>query len=136
MIAYKISKHARILFVSINPHPGSIDAVCHFPTTKMFWYLLNRAGLPVAQAQHLLLGTASLSILSYEHNRIKEPVQWIADKEALAGKRVIERRENEGGEILRESKATNNFPPLASPQRRIGVSSRYISANWNSYSIL
>jgi broad specificity phosphatase PhoE len=83
-------------------------------------------GLPVAQAQHLLLGTASLSVLGYEHNRLEEPVivlwnvglngisdiapkQRITDKEVLAGKRAIERWENEGGEILPESKATNNL---------------------------
>jgi broad specificity phosphatase PhoE len=82
--------------------------------------------LPVARAQHLLLSTASLSILSYEHNRIEEPIialwnvglngisdiapkQRLADKEALAGKRAIERWENEGGEILPESKATKNL---------------------------
>lgn len=87
-------------------------------------------GLPVAQAQHLVLGTASLSVLGYEHNRVEEPAillwnaelngisdiapkQRIADNEALAGKRAIERWENEGGETLPESKATNNFLPAS-----------------------
>jgi hypothetical protein len=37
------------------------------------------------------------------------PKQRITDKEVLAGKRAIERWENEGGEILPESKATNNL---------------------------
>jgi probable phosphoglycerate mutase len=85
-------------------------------------------GLPIAQARHLLLSTASLGILGYDHNRVEEPaiVLWnaglnrisdmvpkqrIADKEALAGKKAIERSENEGGEVLPESKATNNFIP-------------------------
>jgi len=45
MIAYKISKHARILFVGINPHPGSHRRGVPFSNNKMFWYLLNRAGL-------------------------------------------------------------------------------------------
>jgi broad specificity phosphatase PhoE len=83
-------------------------------------------GLPVAQGQHLLLSTASLGILSYEHNCVEKPVialwnvglngisdiapkQRIVDKEALAGKRAIERWENEGGEILPESKATKTL---------------------------
>ena len=71
-------------------------------------------GSPVEQAQHLLLSTASLSVLGYEHNRIEDPaiVLWnsvlnevtetmpqqrIAEKEAQAAKRAIERWENEGG---------------------------------------
>jgi hypothetical protein len=45
MIAYKVSKHARVLFVGINPHPGSYRRGVPFSNNKMFWYLLNRAGL-------------------------------------------------------------------------------------------
>ena len=45
MIAYKTSKDARILFVGINPHPGSYRRGVPFSNNKMFWYLLNRAGL-------------------------------------------------------------------------------------------
>jgi len=45
MIAYKLSKQARILFVGINPHPGSYRRGVPFSNNKMFWYLLNRAGL-------------------------------------------------------------------------------------------
>ena len=45
MIAYKISKKAKILFVGINPHPGSYRRGVPFSNNKMFWYLLNRAGL-------------------------------------------------------------------------------------------
>ena len=45
MIAYKISKNARILFLGINPHPGSYRRGVPFSNNKMFWYLLNRAGL-------------------------------------------------------------------------------------------
>lgn len=45
MIVYKISKHARILFVGINPHPGSFRRGVPFSNNKMFWYLLNQAGL-------------------------------------------------------------------------------------------
>lgn len=45
MIAYKISNHAKILFVGINPHPGSYRRGVPFSNNKMFWYLLNRAGL-------------------------------------------------------------------------------------------
>lgn len=45
MIAYKTSKSARILFVGINPHPGSYRRGVPFSNNKMFWYLLNRSGL-------------------------------------------------------------------------------------------
>ena len=45
MIAYKISKNAKILFVGINPHPGSYRRGVPFSNNKMFWYLLTRAGL-------------------------------------------------------------------------------------------
>jgi TDG/mug DNA glycosylase family protein len=45
MIAYKISDQAKILFVGINPHPGSYRRGIPFSNNKMFWYLLNRAGL-------------------------------------------------------------------------------------------
>ena len=45
MIAYKTSNNARILFVGINPHPGSYRRGVPFSNNKMFWYLLTRAGL-------------------------------------------------------------------------------------------
>jgi TDG/mug DNA glycosylase family protein len=45
MIRYKTSTDARILFVGINPHPGSFRRGVPFSNNKMFWYLLNRAGL-------------------------------------------------------------------------------------------
>jgi hypothetical protein len=37
-------------------------------------------GLPIRQAQHFLLSTASLSVLGYEHNLAEEPaiVLWNA----------------------------------------------------------
>ena len=45
MIAYKTSINARVLFVGINPHPGSYRRGVPFSNNKMFWYLLNRSGL-------------------------------------------------------------------------------------------
>jgi probable phosphoglycerate mutase len=72
-------------------------------------------GLPVAQAQHLLLNTASVSVLCYEHERTDQPAiaLWNStahefydpasgpnDGERSALKRrAIDRWENEGGEI-------------------------------------
>jgi len=45
MIHYKAAKNLRILFVGINPHPGSYRRGVPFSNNKTFWYLLNRAGL-------------------------------------------------------------------------------------------
>lgn len=45
MIKYTLSKSAKILFVGINPHYGSYRRGIPFSNNKMFWYLLNRAGL-------------------------------------------------------------------------------------------
>ena len=45
MIKYQISNDPKILFVGINPHPGSHRRGVPFSNNKMFWSLLNRAGL-------------------------------------------------------------------------------------------
>jgi len=45
MIEYKVAKNLRILFVGINPHPGSYARGVPFSNNKTFWYLLNRSGL-------------------------------------------------------------------------------------------
>jgi len=45
MIEYKIAGNLKILFVGINPHPGSYRRHVPFSNNKTFWYLLNRAGL-------------------------------------------------------------------------------------------
>lgn len=44
MIQYQY-QNARLLFVGINPHPGSFDRGVPFSNNKSFWYLLLRAGL-------------------------------------------------------------------------------------------
>jgi TDG/mug DNA glycosylase family protein len=45
MIEYKVARSLRILFVGINPHPGSYRRGVPFSNNKTFWYLLNRSGL-------------------------------------------------------------------------------------------
>ena len=44
MIRYRYKK-PRILFVGINPHPGSFSRRVPFSNNKLFWYLLSEAGL-------------------------------------------------------------------------------------------
>jgi len=45
MIEYRVARSLRILFVGINPHPGSYRRSVPFSNNKTFWYLLNRSGL-------------------------------------------------------------------------------------------
>lgn len=42
MIRYQFH-NSKLLFVGINPHPGSYARGVPFSNNKMFWYLLNRA---------------------------------------------------------------------------------------------
>lgn len=44
MIRYRY-KNPKILFVGINPHPGSFNRRVPFSNNKLFWYLLSEAGL-------------------------------------------------------------------------------------------
>lgn len=44
MIRYRY-RNARILFVGINPHPGSFARGVPFSNNKTFWYLLSAAGI-------------------------------------------------------------------------------------------
>jgi len=44
MIRYRYNK-PRILFVGINPHPGSFSRHVPFSNNKLFWYLLSDAGI-------------------------------------------------------------------------------------------
>lgn len=45
MITYQLSYGMKILFVGINPHPGSYRRGVPFSNTKTFWYFLYDAGL-------------------------------------------------------------------------------------------
>lgn len=44
MIHYRY-KNAKILFIGINPHPGSFHRGVPFSNNKLFWYLLADSGL-------------------------------------------------------------------------------------------
>ncbi len=45
MIKNQIGYGLKILFIGINPHPGSYRRGVPFSNNKMFWYLLSDAGL-------------------------------------------------------------------------------------------
>ena len=61
MIRYRY-KDAKILFVGINPHPGSFRRGVPFSNNKMFWYLLSDAGL-VSESRDELRDDARLRSL-------------------------------------------------------------------------
>lgn len=44
MIRYRYNK-SKLLFVGINPHPGSFSRGVPFSNNKLFWYLLSESGL-------------------------------------------------------------------------------------------
>lgn len=45
MIKYQVGYGLKILFIGVNPHPGSYRRGVPFSNNKMFWYLLSDAGL-------------------------------------------------------------------------------------------
>lgn len=53
MVKYQLSRDLNILFVGINPHPGSAERGVPFSNNKMFWYLLSDAGLLPESRQEL-----------------------------------------------------------------------------------
>ncbi len=59
MICYRY-KNCEILFVGINPHPGSLRRLVPFSNNKMFWYLLSDAGL-VTESRGELKDDAALA---------------------------------------------------------------------------
>lgn len=44
-ITYKISHETKLLFIGINPSPGTYQRGIPFSNNKSFWYLLQAAGL-------------------------------------------------------------------------------------------
>jgi len=66
MIQYQIGYHLKILFIGINPHPGSYRRGVPFSNNKMFWYLLHDAGL-LQESREILRDDAHLKKL-YLHD--------------------------------------------------------------------
>ncbi len=52
-IRYHFSDKMKILFVGINPHPGSDRRGVPFSNNKTFWYLLSDAGLIARERSYL-----------------------------------------------------------------------------------
>jgi probable phosphoglycerate mutase len=67
-----ISKRADRLIVRLRMLAGNVALFSHGHFGRVL--AARWIGLAVSEAQHLLLNTASLSILGYEHNNATEPV--------------------------------------------------------------
>ena len=66
MIKYQVGYGLNILFIGINPHPGSYSRGVPFSNNKMFWYLLHDAGL-LSEPRELLRDDIELKKL-YMHS--------------------------------------------------------------------
>ena len=69
MIHYQY-KNSEILFVGINPHPGSFDRGIPFSNNKSFWYLLSRAGLIKETINDLRDDSKLLQIYENKFNKV------------------------------------------------------------------
>jgi double-stranded uracil-DNA glycosylase len=70
MIRFKLSHGMKILFVGINPHPGSYRRGVPFSNNKMFWYLLHDAGLLPETRQDLRDDKKLKEVYNNRFNRI------------------------------------------------------------------
>lgn len=110
----EVSERADRVIARIRSFDGSIAIFSHGHFGRVL--AVRWIGLPLIQAQRLLLNTGSISILGFEHGHAEEPaiILWNAgsdevfgctsdhregDKDALARKRAIQRWENEGGRL-------------------------------------
>jgi probable phosphoglycerate mutase len=109
----QVSDRADRLIARLRGMPGDIALFSHGHFGRVLG--ARWIGLPVRQAQCLLLDTASISVLDYEHHRRDEPVIaiWNAGSpdrfgpaasaadggQATSKSQALERWENEGGEI-------------------------------------
>lgn len=101
MIKYQVGYGLKILFIGVNPHPGSYKRGVPFSNNKMFWYLLHDAGL-LDESREDLKDDKKLKYL-YLHkfkkgyhfgllNVIDRPSQTASDlkkSEALSGRKRI-----------------------------------------------
>lgn len=101
MIKYQVGYGLKILFIGINPCPGSYSRGVPFSHNKMFWYLLHDAGL-LPESREILKDDAQLKKLylnSFKKiyrlgllnivNRTTCTAAEIKKKEALPGRKRL-----------------------------------------------
>lgn len=69
MIRYQ-TKRPKLLFVGINPHPGSDSRGVPFSNNKLFWYLLAEAGLLKEKREDLKSDEALQEVYRKRFNRV------------------------------------------------------------------
>lgn len=69
MIQYQ-STNPLILFIGINPHPGSFKRGVPFSNNKLFWYLLSDAGLIQESRDELRDDASLLSMYKNKFNKV------------------------------------------------------------------
>ena len=119
------SERADRVIARIRSSDGSIALFSHGHFGRVL--AARWIGLPLIQAERLLLNTGSVSILGFEHSHAEEPAiilwnagpndifdstpdQRVVNKDAMARKRALERWENEGGRILETKRLNNPLP--------------------------
>jgi probable phosphoglycerate mutase len=114
----QVSERAERVIARLRALEGNIAIFSHGHFGRVL--AARWIGLPVKQAQHYLLSTASLRVLGYEHRLAKEPAiilwnavsnqmcdgvphQRLGDKETMSNRGAIERWESKDDEILKPS---------------------------------
>ena len=83
MIEYRFARNLRILFVGINPHPGSDARGVPFSNNKTFWYLVNRptpdvTGLKRGEERPGVERATIIRLFSPAANLKTTPFRWVA----------------------------------------------------------
>lgn len=96
-IKYQVTEDTRLLFVGINPSPGTYERGIPFSNNKSFWYLLHEAGI-IEEDHETLKDDKKLKLIflnkftSYYHlgimnviNRPTKTVNELKKAEAIPG---------------------------------------------------
>jgi double-stranded uracil-DNA glycosylase len=76
MIKDQIGYGLKILFIGVNPHPGSYRRGVPFSNNKMFWYLLYAAGL-IEESREVLQDDVQLKYLYMHVFKKKYQFGWL-----------------------------------------------------------
>ena len=110
----QVSDRADHLIAHLHTLKGNVAVFTHGHFGRAL--AVRWIGLPVSEGRHFLLGTASLSILSYDphHPQVRVIALWNANSPVSfesETKRAVERWENEGGVIREKELPLENGQP-------------------------
>jgi double-stranded uracil-DNA glycosylase len=86
---YQLGYGLKILFIGINPHPGSDRRGVPYSNNKMFWYLLSAAGL-IEEDRSVLKDDVQLKFLYENHfkNKYKFGLLNVADEPSRTAQEI------------------------------------------------